>query len=70
MVVDAILKSYWSDTFTSLMSQCFYFLTYKFNVFGYHISFFNCMLLVETFHIVMNFIGGVFGSEEVQNGGE
>lgn len=70
MISDAIMKSFWFATFTSLMSQCFYFLSYKFNVFGYHISFLNVMLLVETFHIVMNFISGIFGSEEVQNGGE
>ena len=47
--------------FTYLMKQCFEFLTHKWSIWGFSFSFFNVMLFVEVFEIVMHTVCAMFG---------
>lgn len=67
---ETALKIMWTEDFFKLMSSCFGFLAHEWNVFGFNISFLNCMVMVECFYILMNFIAGIFGTQEVEFGGE
>lgn len=65
MLNDAFKQLLFEHDMYALMSGCFYFISYKFNVMGWHISILNCIIVVESFDILMNFVGRMFGKEEV-----
>lgn len=67
---EALAKVMWTEEFLYLMEQCFYFLSYEWNVFGFKISFLNCIVMTECFYLLMNFIARIFGKEEFVDGGE
>lgn len=66
-MTDAALKLFWQSSFYQLLAGCIYFITYKWNIFGWHLSILNGIIFVESFELVMDFIGRMFGKEEVQN---
>lgn len=66
MFLDEFRKLMFSTNLYELMAGCFYFISYKFNVCGWHISILNSIVVVESFEIIMNFVGRMFGKEEVQ----
>ena len=57
----------WSYYFGSVMVEVFTFLSHKWDIFGYQISFLNCFIVAEAFNLTMDFIGRIFGHEEVHN---
>ena len=67
MLADSFRRLMFQTNIYELMAGCFYFITYKFNVCGWHISLLNVIVVCESFDIMMRFIGRMFGKEEVQD---
>ena len=53
------------DAFLVLMSECMIFLQHPFIIWGYEFSFWNVLIFVEVFSIVMNFVFRLFGGQEI-----
>lgn len=60
-------RLFWQSSFYTLMSGCFYFITYKWYLFGFRISILNGIILVESFELMMNKIGQMFGKTETED---
>jgi hypothetical protein len=55
------------DKFYYLMFECYEFLTYRFEVWGFYFSFFNITLFVAVFNTCINVINGLFGVDKHGN---
>lgn len=67
MLADTFKRLMLQTNLYELMSGCFYFITYKFNVCGFHISILNTIIVCESFDLLMTFIGKMFGKTEVED---
>lgn len=59
-------RLFWQTNFYTLMSGCFYFITYKWYIFGWRMSILNAIILAESFELVMNKIAQMFGKTETE----
>lgn len=70
MLNDDFRRLLFSTNFYELLGGCFYFLTYKFNIMGWHISIVNTIVFTECFELIMDKIAVMFGKTEVQDAAE
>lgn len=66
-ISDFIKRALFQNYLFELMTQCLYFINYRFDVMGFHISVLNVIIVTEVFELTMDKLAVLFGKKEVED---